>query len=225
MAPSKPTRSLFFTARTPWGRYPQHRTGQNYLRASEDKPLDPASKSMQGLGGQMAPNQLSGSQGSSGQAGGNASDVWKVPHTDPRDYQVQQQPKQPDPADWAKAKMWAQTANPAQYPPSAQEAARYNDSVKYVPQQEKGLFGGHLRGSFDYGRDHPKTDRTDGSFEGGYHSNPRLQDELEEEELRNRPIQVPETGEQPKPKLPAYDEKKEKEMQQQQSWGTPQPLG
>ncbi len=148
-------------------------------------------------------------------AAGTYDKLAMVPHTDPRGYQVPPQPKPLDPADWAKAHMWAQMANPAQYPPTAQEAAGYKNSVKYVPQQEKGLFGGHFRGSFDYGRDHPKTDRTDGSIEGGYYSNPRLQDELEEEELRNRPSQVPETGEQPKPKLPAYDEKKEKEQQQQ----------
>jgi hypothetical protein len=40
MNPSKHARSLYFTPRTPWGRYPQNRPAQsqNYLRASQDAP-------------------------------------------------------------------------------------------------------------------------------------------------------------------------------------------
>ncbi len=39
MNPSKHSRSLYFTPRTPWGRLPQNRPGQsqNYLRASENE--------------------------------------------------------------------------------------------------------------------------------------------------------------------------------------------
>ncbi len=61
MIPSKHARSLYFTPRTPWGRLPQNRPGQsqNYLRASQDKPLDPSSKTMQGFAGQIAGNQFS----------------------------------------------------------------------------------------------------------------------------------------------------------------------
>ncbi len=44
MNPSQNPRSLFFTPRTPWGRFPQKRASQNYLRASEDVPVPPASK-------------------------------------------------------------------------------------------------------------------------------------------------------------------------------------
>jgi hypothetical protein len=86
MIPSKYARSLCFTPRTPSGRHPQNRTGQNYLRASDvapantDKKRDPSGKDMQGFAGQMASNQFGGSQGA---AGGNAPDVWKVPAYDP----------------------------------------------------------------------------------------------------------------------------------------------
>ena len=46
MPPSKHSSSLYFTPRTPWGRLPQNRPGQsqNYLRASEDAPLQPIQK-------------------------------------------------------------------------------------------------------------------------------------------------------------------------------------
>ena len=44
MNPSKHSRSLWFTPRTPWGRLPQNRPGQNYLRASEDAPVQPGQK-------------------------------------------------------------------------------------------------------------------------------------------------------------------------------------
>jgi hypothetical protein len=64
MIPSKHARSLYFTPRTPWGRYPQNRPAQsqNYLRASQDQPAVPSpdekhklwGTEQQGLGAQMA---------------------------------------------------------------------------------------------------------------------------------------------------------------------------
>ena len=60
MIPSKHARSLWFTPRTPWGRYPQNRPGQNYLRAYGRAPAEPykkrgpSGKDMQGIVGQMA---------------------------------------------------------------------------------------------------------------------------------------------------------------------------
>ncbi len=46
MKPPDYSRGLYFTPRTPWGRRPQNRPGQNpnYLRASEDAPLQPGQK-------------------------------------------------------------------------------------------------------------------------------------------------------------------------------------
>ncbi len=58
MNPSQKPRSLCFTPRTPWGRYPQHRTGQNYLRASEDEQPDISPKEYLDRAG--VPRSLSG---------------------------------------------------------------------------------------------------------------------------------------------------------------------
>ena len=49
---------LFFTPRAPNGKRLSHLRFRHHLRASEDAQPDPRSKEMQGLGGQMAPNQL-----------------------------------------------------------------------------------------------------------------------------------------------------------------------
>ena len=74
---------LFFTSRAPNGKRLSHLRFRHHLRASEDKVPDPASKDMQGLGGQMAPNQLTGAGTQPAQAGAGGGDVWKVPHFTP----------------------------------------------------------------------------------------------------------------------------------------------
>ena len=73
---------LFFTPRAPNGKRLSHLRFRHHLRASEDKVPDPASPAMQGLGGQMAPNQA----GSTAQAGGNHDQRWNTPRAVSRDY-------------------------------------------------------------------------------------------------------------------------------------------
>jgi len=80
---SKKPGHLFFTPRTPWGTRAGQQSFRQHQRASEDKKPDPNSKEMQGLGGQMAPNQLTGAGGQGAQAGTGGGDVWKVPHFTP----------------------------------------------------------------------------------------------------------------------------------------------
>jgi hypothetical protein len=58
------TTGLFLTPRGPYGRRLPERA-RHHLRASEDEKPDPTSQGMQGLGGQMAPNALSGAPGES----------------------------------------------------------------------------------------------------------------------------------------------------------------
>ena len=217
---------LFFTPRAPNGKRLSHLRFRQHLRASEDKVPYPASKTIQDLDEQKAPSQLGATIAPTAQAG-SSSGVWRVPHTSPQGYQVPQQPQQPQPSDYEKAHMWAQTVNPAKYPPSAEQMRQAAQSYRIEPKEE-GLFGGHLRGSFGYGRDRPKSGPTEGTIEGGYYSNPGLQDQLEEEKLRDRPIDQPETGEPPEARMPAYnekDEKAKKEMEKYPGFTGPGRLG
>ncbi len=95
MNPNSPSPGhLFFTPRTPWGTRAGQQSFRHHQRASEDKKPDPASKEMQGLGGQMAPSQLTGS---GGQPAKTDSSVWKVPHSNLQPYQSQPTPKPPAP--------------------------------------------------------------------------------------------------------------------------------
>ena len=74
MIPAKHANALYFTPRTPWGTRVPRRALRSHMQASEDTPAPPykkpdlTSKSMQGLGGQMAPNQFGGSQDASAKA-------------------------------------------------------------------------------------------------------------------------------------------------------------
>ena len=191
MIPSKYANALYFTPRTPWGTRVPRRALRSHMQASED---NPAGKKP--IGQKPAPTAC--------------TETWRIPQVDPRDRDIVRPYTDPMPQQKvAAANIMATTANPAKYPPSKEQTERDLASVRQVPNQAKGLFGGHFRGSIDYGRDHPKTDRTDGSIEAGFYSNPQLQDQLEKENLRDKPIQPPENGVKPEVILPDVEEEEE----------------
>ncbi len=104
---------LFFTPRTPWGTRAGQQTFRQHQRASEDKKPDPASKEMQGLGGQMAPNQLTGA---GGQPAKTDSSEWKMPHTDLQPHQPQttatRTENKPQPfGEWARSDYYRQLSH------------------------------------------------------------------------------------------------------------------
>ena len=75
---------LFFTPRAPNGKRLSHLRFRHHLRASEDAQPDPRSKEMQGLGGQMAPNNAKGWSGPDRDDQG--AKVWNVPRFDDRGF-------------------------------------------------------------------------------------------------------------------------------------------
>ena len=216
MNPSKHSRSLYFTPRTPWGRFPQNRPGQsqNYLRASQDAPAVPSpdekhklwGTEQQGLGAQMAtsksewrngsertldrlgvPRELSG-QITPQKAAGTYDKLAMFPPSAPPPPALQNpQPPQSNEGPLSRTNLEkAQQATLHQW--------RFADPVAYPAEQQKGwAFGGKL----GYSRERPKNGPLEASAEFGAYSNKELQEKLEQEDQENRKIFTNETGEEP----------------------------
>jgi len=225
---------LFFTPRTPWGTRAGQQSFRQHQRASEDARADADEKHLlwgkehQGLGAQMATDKSQWRNGAertldkqgvprslSGQlpASPSTSPAWQVPHSNV-------QPCQPQPAARPPSEITKTVAAPAN-PATAQQMRQAGAAYWITPQEKKGLFGGHLRGSAGYGRDRPKTEPTEGTIEGGYYSNPGLQDQLEYDAAKDAPTSTSGTGAPPERSLydGDYQEKLKKMRESQQSFG------
>jgi hypothetical protein len=158
MIPSKHSRSLYFTPRTPWGRYPQNRPGQNYLRASQDKPAD-RQGAPQSLSGQITPERAA-----------EMND--QTPKFPPFRLRPSQSSQQPQPAGMA-------LSHTSQAPLQNNATRSFSSAVSPAPQSKPGwglVWGGE--------GNKPTPGKLDGSVWFGAASNPAVfknQKEWEEE--------------------------------------------
>jgi hypothetical protein len=209
MIPSKHARSLYFTPRTPWGRYPQNRPAQspNYLRASQDKPLDSSGKNTQGQGGQTPPNMQ-------GQPLKGSPAAQKTPY-DPRpasDRDILRGPGDVAPTvkeqlqrdiDWNRKQGYA--SNSSLTPPQMIERNKVmRDLFPSKPAQpeantDESKAGWSFGGEVNFGRGFPKDGPNDFNVKAGMTYGSEAQQKKEEEKKLRNKKPTNETGEEPEP--------------------------
>jgi hypothetical protein len=179
MNPPLKTTGLFLTPRGPYGRRLPERA-RKHLRASEDINSQPVPKNMQGLAGQMAPNDLGGDH--SYRDGRDMSQVWKMPHKVSQDTpKYTPPPESPQPAGHSSES----ESRKILYPPIANNVMRNAESnggfANFAPEK-KGLlrrFVSHFDGSYGYEGSHPGTDERPGvSGILRYSTNPNVRGEV-----------------------------------------------